>query len=167
MLRSHAALTLTDGGTWSLTSDTSFTLMVLCIFMLGWGPTLSRGVIGAGFGNLVFYSLGVGKWVLLQAEDEIRLCQKRCLPASYPHRWRLIAAEGTNIPSLLPALSSIDFPCCCFHYFWLFLFYPDFHVLEPYPCTLDFTHLHYAAMKLDFSFGFHCNRSSFQCMDSL
>lgn len=39
-------------------------LMVLCIFMLDRGPSLNRGVTGARFGNLVFYCLRVGKWVL-------------------------------------------------------------------------------------------------------
>ena len=51
-------------------------VMVLCILMLGRGLSLNRGVTGAGFGNLVLYCLGAGKWVLFQAEDEIRLCQE-------------------------------------------------------------------------------------------
>lgn len=48
-----------------------------CYAFLCWAeaPSLNRGVTGVGFGNLVFYCLGVGEWVLLQAEDEIRLWQ--------------------------------------------------------------------------------------------
>lgn len=84
MLHSHATHALADGGGSSLTSYNTFALMVLCIFMLGRGPSLNSGVTGAGFGNLVFYCLGVGKWVLLQAEDEIRLCQKPRPPCLLP-----------------------------------------------------------------------------------
>lgn len=59
-------------------------LTALCIFMLGRGPSLNRGVTGARFGNLVFYCLRVGKWVLFQAEDEIRLCQEYWPPCLLP-----------------------------------------------------------------------------------
>lgn len=93
-LQSHAVSLLAEGGSPRLKPNTTFTSMVLCIFMLGRGSSLNRGVTGAGFGNLVFYSLGVGKWVLLQAEDEIRLCQKHWPPCLLPSPLEAYCSKG-------------------------------------------------------------------------
>lgn len=93
-LQSHAASLLIDGGSPSLKPNATFASMMLCIFMLGRGPSLNRGVTGAGFGYLVFYSLGVGKWVLLQAEDEIRLCQKHWPPCLLPSPLEAYCSRG-------------------------------------------------------------------------
>lgn len=38
---------------------------VLCIFMLGRGLSLNRGVTAVGFSNLGLYCLGAGKWVFI------------------------------------------------------------------------------------------------------
>lgn len=90
--------------------------MVLCIFMLGRGPSLNRGVTGARFGNLVFYCLGVGKWVLFQAQDEIRLCQESWPPCLLPlTAGGLLQQRGLTFHLAL-ARSSIDFPRRYFHY---------------------------------------------------
>lgn len=111
-LHSHAAYSLEDGGSPSLEPYSTFTLMVLCIFMLGRGPFLNRGVMGAGFGNLVFYSLGVGKWVLLQA-DEIRFCQKRWPPCLLPSPLEAYCSRGEY--------HSISSPCSVLYRFSMLL----------------------------------------------
>lgn len=103
--------------------------MVSCIFMLGRGPSLNRGVTGARFGNLVLYCLGAGKWVLFQSEDEIRLCQEYwplCLLPSLLEAY----CRREEYHSISPlSQSCIDFPLCHFHYIWRFLLCFDFHVL--------------------------------------
>lgn len=77
--------------------------------MLGRGLSLNRGVTGVRFSNLVLYCLGAGKWVLFQAEDEIRLCQEYwslCLSALAAGG--LLKKRGLTFHLSL-ALSCIDF----------------------------------------------------------
>lgn len=114
--------------------------------------------MGAGFGNLVLYCLGVGKWVLFWAQDEIRLCQESrppcLLPSPLEAYWRQRGLTFHLVLSRSPYRFSpllLSLHLTLYHLLWLSCSptphpHPPVNPLNP-PATLSFTRLHYATIK--------------------
>lgn len=122
--------------------------MVLCIFMLGRGLSLNRGVTGVRFSSLLLYCLGAGKWVFIPGWRWDTALSG--ILASLP----LTLAAGGLLQQrrltfhLTLALSRIDFPYWHLHYIWRFCSLALTFMFSNFPPhTLNFTHLHYAVIK--------------------